>query len=169
MDEQHHVEQYYFNGTPAQFGREVKILILNGDEYRKPRRYIAPDYTRHRPYYVHLLNQERTDIIGRVETRRDRERTVLNVSWPPAFSDGARESWDQLYSDLASLEWQIEMVPAPPRTDSVFEEYYQRRAKGDKVTLESIGKMLNYSPAYLRRIKKDYDRRTGRYRSRNTK
>ncbi|NTU82732.1 MAG: hypothetical protein HGA45_25740 [Chloroflexales bacterium] len=169
MDDSYHQEQYYFNGTPAQFGRDVKILILNGDERRHPRHYTAADYSRRRPYRVHLLNQGRDEIIGRVETRHDKERTLLIVSWPVDYAEGARASWSQLQADLASLDWQIEPVPGPPPTDVVFADYYRRRAMGDKVTLKDIAQEHGYSPEYLRRVKADYDRRTDRRSSGNAR
>lgn len=159
MEDEFYVEQYYFNGTPFQFGQAVKELVINGDKRHQPRRYIAPEYVRHRPFHVHLLNLERTEIIGRVETKRDKDRTILTVSWPPSLTEQARSSWMQLTADLALLEWQTALMPTPPPTDAVFDEYYRRRSTGDKVTLKEMAEEKGYNPVYLRRVKGDYDRR----------
>lgn len=51
-----------------------------------------------------------------------------------------------------------------PDTDLLFAEYYQRRARGHKVTIEQLAREYNYKPGYLRRLKMEYDRRTGRKR-----
>lgn len=159
-DELHQVtERYVFNGTPAQFGREVKTLILSHDARRQPAPYIAGDFTPRRPYEVDLLDELRTTKVGRVATRRNRGNTILFVSWLRRSEKEARQAWEQLKRDLAMLDWKIKIMSSPPPTDAALAEYYRRRASGQKTTLENIAREFGFSPAYLRRVKADYDRR----------
>jgi len=51
-----------------------------------------------------------------------------------------------------------------PDTDLLFADYYEQRAKGEKTTLGDLAEQYGYNPSYLRRLKVDYDRRTGRKR-----
>jgi hypothetical protein len=65
-----------------------------------------------------------------------------------------------LLPDKLTLE--LLKLPDRPETDRVFAEYYSLRESGRKATIADLAKRHGLSAGYLRRIKSDYDKRTGR-------
>jgi len=158
-------EQYTFNGTPGQFAREVRSLFRSYRSRGQPTYYQEPVEHPRRPVNVSLLNQADDRLIGQVETRRDGATSILIVTWNDDYDGEARTAWEQLRGHLEAMDWRIQPAAPPPPTDAIFEEYYRRRAAGDRVTIKELAIQHKRNPSYLRRVKVEYDRRTGRKRS----